>query len=110
MGMLKNISYYSIGESCSMQAHSCSPVQDQVSREHTCCLDQTLSAPGILVVKKEEKSQNLFPPFSLSFFQSFNLIDGLNLMLNDIKHQKFSPPEIPLPQKEILIEIQRFLI
>lgn len=110
MGMLKNVSYYSTAEKCSFEKLSCESEDEQVYSNFSCCYDQTLAIPGISIVKTDEKKVNLFPSFSISetLLSKSDLNFLTEFQIRDF--EKFAPPEHSPYQRNIIIEIQSFLI
>lgn len=110
MGMLKNVSYYSMAEKCEFETNSCEESNDRILDDFSCCSDQTMIIPGISIVKTEERFIDLFPTFSLPQFL-FSKWKNTNPSLFQLKSIGIlHPPERLLPTRKILIEIQRFLI
>ncbi len=108
--MLKDVSYFGFNEKCNPEAETCESFKTHSQINHSCCLDETLIFPGIPVVKTGKKQSSLFPPFSIQTFLEESLSDYYHSDFQLKNHQKFDPPEKPIPPNNIRIETQRFLI
>ncbi len=107
MGMLMNESFYSLPEKCGMEAtSSCTAPGESI--DMGCCDDENLAFRGIEIIShsKQKLSFNLVKV--VDFYSAFNLATASASSYKLLSF--FPPPDVLLYGRNLLIQVQRFLI
>ncbi len=107
MGMLMDESFYSIADGCGMESDdTCEEPAE--SFDLGCCDDENLALAGIDVISFSKKQKDLLCVNIVQ--QSFTYVAAQPQTTNRKPFTFFPPPE-PLPYgRDLLVQVQRFLI
>ncbi len=107
MGMLMDESFYAWSDACGMDAEdSCEKPGESI--DMGCCDDESLVFNGVEVISFIKKQLELAPSF-LAFLP--NNISPSDFQTSLYEELSFFPPPEPLPYgRDLLVQVQRFLI